>query len=128
MRPDVPAKKYWKYLMWFIIDCAHVNAYIMFRETSRRTLRRKRFTHIDFVLELGEALIGNFCGRKRLCIREVLAPLDVNENQMPHVHIRLEGGRRRCKPCHGRRVRKEVVKGCAVCNIHMCAECFQEKH
>lgn len=28
------SKKYWKYLMWFIIDCARTNAYIIFREDS----------------------------------------------------------------------------------------------
>lgn len=122
------SKKYWKYLMWFIIDCARTNAYIIFREASERTLRRKRFTQLDFVTELGESLIGNFCGRKRLCVREILSPLDVNDNQMPHVHVRMEGLRRRCKHCYARSVRKEVVKGCAVCNIHMCSQCFLEKH
>lgn len=81
-----------------------------------------------FVTELGESLIGNFCGRKRLCVREILSPLDVNDNQMPHVHVRMEGLRRRCKHCYARGVRKEVVKGCAVCNIHMCSQCFLEKH
>lgn len=81
-----------------------------------------------FITELGESLIGNFCGRKRLCVREILSPVDVNDNQMPHVHVRMEGLRRRCKHCYVRGVKKEVVKGCAVCNIHMCSQCFLEKH
>lgn len=122
------SKKYWKYLMWFIIDCARTNAFIIFREASERTIRRKRLTQVDFVTELGESLIGNFCGGKRLCVRESLSTLDLNNNQMPHVHVRMEGLRRRCKLCYARGVRKEVVKGCAVCNIHMCSQCFLEKH
>lgn len=65
---------------------------------------------------------------ERDCVREFLSPLDVNDNQMPHVHVRMEGLRRRCKHCYARGVRKEVVKGCAVCNIHMCSQCFLEKH
>ncbi|XP_062615302.1 piggyBac transposable element-derived protein 4-like [Saccostrea cucullata] len=123
-----PSKKYWKYILWFILNCARVNAYILFKESSTRVLRRKRYTHYDFVVELAESLIGNFCGRKRLCIREILVPFDVNDNQMPHVHVRMDGLRRRCKICYSKGIRKEVVKGCAVCNIHMCEQCFLDKH
>ena len=29
-----PSKKYWKYLLWFIVDCCRVNAYIVCKESS----------------------------------------------------------------------------------------------
>jgi hypothetical protein len=122
-----PSKKYWKYIMWFVIDCIRVNAYLLYKEASTRVTRKKRYTHFDFILELGKALVGNYSSRKRVCLREVYNT-DVENQQVPHVHIRMEGNRRRCKPCYMKGVRKEVVKGCPTCNVHLCAECFRATH
>ena len=123
-----PSKKYWKYLLWFIVDCCRVNAYIVYKESSSRTMRKKRFTHLDFIVELGRTMIGNFTSRKRVCVRESLPPLYVENNRVPHVFQRLPGKRRRCKECHTIGIRKEVVTGCPICNIHMCKDCFCAKH
>lgn len=55
------SKKYWKYLIFFIIDCACTNEYIVFQENAP-----KEEVHT--------------AGRKRMCIREILSPLIVNDN------------------------------------------------
>ena len=39
-----PNKKYWKYLLWFIVDCY---AYFVYKESSSRTMRKKRFSFIE---------------------------------------------------------------------------------
>lgn len=117
------SKKYWKYLMWFIIDCARTNAYIIFREDSPKEAVHSVTSLRNLVNLSLETSVD-----ERDCVREILSPLDVNDNKMPHVHVRMEGLRRRCKHCYARGVKKEVVKGCAVCNIHMCSQCFLEKH
>ena len=42
-----PSKKYWNYLLWFIVDCYRVNAYFVYKESSSRTMRKKRFSFIE---------------------------------------------------------------------------------
>lgn len=123
-----PSKKYWKYILWFILDCCRVNACLVYKEASSRTIRKKRYTHLDFVIELGRAMIGNFTSRKRVCVRESLAPMFVENNRVNHVFLRLDGKRRRCKGCHVLNIRKEVVTGCPTCNIHLCKNCYLARH
>lgn len=123
-----PSKKYWKYILWFILDCCRVNAYLVYKEASSRTIQKKRYTHLDFVIELGRAMIGNFNSRKRVCVRESLAPMFVENNRVNHVFLRLDGKRRRCKGCHVSNIRKEVVTGCPTCNIHLCKNCYLARH
>ncbi|XP_052283877.1 piggyBac transposable element-derived protein 4-like [Dreissena polymorpha] len=58
------SKNYWRYLFWFLLNCCIVNAFIMYKLTSRRRIGWKRFTHLDFGLELVPELAGVFCKRK----------------------------------------------------------------
>ncbi|XP_052277135.1 piggyBac transposable element-derived protein 4-like [Dreissena polymorpha] len=58
------SKNYWRYLFWFLLNCCIVNAFIMYKLTSRRRIGWKRFTHLDFGLELVRELAGVFCKRK----------------------------------------------------------------
>lgn len=51
-------------ILWFILDCCRVNAYLVYKKASSRTIRNKRYTHLDFVIELGRAMIRNFTSRK----------------------------------------------------------------
>ena len=47
------SKKYWKYILWFVVDCCRVNAWILYKLTSTRQVgRRKRYSQKDFILEL----------------------------------------------------------------------------
>lgn len=68
------SKKAWKYIFHFILNCAMVNAFIIFSNESQRRNSKKRFTHVDFRLELAQHLIAGFSGRKRKSIenREVV--------------------------------------------------------
>lgn len=68
---------------------------------SERTLRRKRFTQLD----------------ERECVLENSVSVDVNDNQMPHVYVRMKDLHRRCKHCYSRGARKEVVECYTVCNF-----------
>ena len=59
-------EKSWKYIFWFVMNCSIVNAFIIFSNSSRRqNAKKKRFTHLDFRIELAHELIAGFCGRKR---------------------------------------------------------------
>ena len=58
------SKKYWKYIFWFLVNCSIVNAHILYTETSGRQTK-KTYSHLDFRIELANALIGGFSKRKR---------------------------------------------------------------
>ena len=122
------AKKAWKYLTWFFINCSIVNAYIIYAEKSQRTTK-KGYKHIDFRMELAKQLIGNFSSRKRKSVAgapNVLAPVE----NVEHVNTHMQKSRGvQCAWHKMQGVRKEVVHGCKICNIHLCRNiCHQAYH
>lgn len=122
------SKKYWKYIMWFVIDCCRVNAWILYKLSSgRQQVTRKRYTQKDFVLELGRSLISGFSSRKRTALSRddsLVSPFGIQ-----HQRLILPGPKRRCKGCyrHHKR-RRESIYGCQTCNIHLCEDCFVVFH
>ena len=42
-------KKTWKYLFWFLVNAAIVNAWILYKQTSKRPKRKKKYEHCDFM-------------------------------------------------------------------------------
>lgn len=125
------SKKYWKYILWFVVDCCRVNAWILYKLASTRQVgRRKRYAQKDFILELGQELINEFSSRKRSAIRECGSPIDTDmqKRKMMHTFERLPGKHRRCKSCYKKERRHETVYGCSTCNTHMCLDCFQQLH
>lgn len=126
-----PSNKYWKYILWFVVDVCRVNAWILYRMSSTRQVgRKKRYTQKDFILELGKALIDGFTSRKRATIREsgVRVDIDAKKHKIAHTFARLPGKTRRCKSCYRLGRRHETVFGCAACNTHMCRDCFLRVH
>ncbi|XP_052222966.1 piggyBac transposable element-derived protein 4-like [Dreissena polymorpha] len=125
------SKKYWRYLFWFLLNCCIVNAFILYKLTSRRRICRKRFTHLDFRLELVRELVGGFCKRKRAAPegrgRDGLVE---QMNMGGHVMSRLSDKTKTCK-YHTRylKQRKETKFGCATCGVHLCQDgCFARYH
>ena len=124
------SKKWWKYLFWFLVNCCLVNAYIMFKMTSLRVNRKKRFRNLDFRLELARDLIGGYSKRKRSGISMNFPGVVEAENIHGHINGRLPGPKRRCQ-YHLKTLnqRRETVYGCSVCNVHLCKEgCHHRFH
>ena len=46
------SKKWWQYLFWFLLDSAIVNSYVLYNEWSTRQMKKKRYSHLDFLQEL----------------------------------------------------------------------------
>ena len=42
------SKKTWKYLFWFLVNAAIVNTWILYKQTSQRPKRKKKYEHSDF--------------------------------------------------------------------------------
>ncbi|XP_069128977.1 piggyBac transposable element-derived protein 4-like [Argopecten irradians] len=114
------SKKAWKYIFWFIMNCAIVNAFIMFNLVSKRQNSKKRFTHLDFRCELAHQLIAGFSGRKRKA-RELVKQVQNVENYPGHESVKF-GCKRRCRVHLSRKERRETYFGCRVCNVHLCKE------
>lgn len=116
-------KKWWRYLFWFMVNCACVNAFILYKATSRRTTKKKRFAHLDFRLELVRDIIGGYSKRKRSGVEVGDIGLVDAENIQGHIHGRLNGPGRRCR-YHQKylHTRRETVYGCTVCQVHLCKD------
>ena len=125
------SKKFWKYILWFVVDCCRVNAWIVYKLASTRQVgKRKRYVQKDFILELGKELVNEFSSRKRAAIRECGSPIDIDiqKRKITHTFERLPGKHRRCKSCYKKERRHETVFGCSTCNTHMCNDCFRQLH
>ena len=125
------SKKWWRYIFWFLLNCSIVNAYILYKTASQRRTRKKRYTHIDFRLELINQLIGGYSRRTREATSNVAPGILVEQqNQSAHINTRMEGKRKRCQvhfKVHQKR--RETVYGCAICNVHLCKDgCHNQFH
>lgn len=125
-----PSKKAWKYLFFFLVDAALVNAYILYKQTSVRVGLVKNFDQFHFRMELIPLLVAGFTNRK---MRTDVKPCKWSpENCAPtHSNVRLMGVGKQCS-FHRKRVpqkpRHSTVYGCVLCGIHLCKECHQWSH
>lgn len=114
------SKKAWKNMYFFLVNCAIVNAFILFSASSIRQNSKKRYTHLDFRMELVHQLIAGFSGRKRKAAENVQGVQDAG-NYQGHESVHM-GTKRRCRVHLTKKERKETVFGCKVCNVHLCKD------
>lgn len=111
-----PAKKWWKYIFFFVINLCITNAFIVYKESSVRP-REKKYTLLDFRVDVAKELIGQFSRRKRHSC--------VPQPDQSHRLVRIVGAKRRCRWCSKQQIRRETVYGFNSCNIHLCKnDCF----
>jgi hypothetical protein len=138
------AKKWWKYLMWFVVELCIANAYVLYTETlpgpSEDDLEvEKKDTFMKFSLSIAKGLIGGFSNRRKGGRRANPRGVVVHEANMgAHELVRRpRGGRKRhcvqCKVAHRRTVSGraiECVFMCNLCKVALCATrgCFAEFH
>lgn len=117
------SKKWWTYVLSFLLDTAVSNAYIL-QLVTNMPMPKKEKSLYDFKLELIEEL-GKECSfRKRTST--AFTPTD------EHVHKkrRIEGRKRTCLKCRklGRRTPKnrgiESSWECSICQMCLCNTCF----
>lgn len=110
-----PSKKYWKFLMNFILELCLINAFLVYKGTRDVRLPRQRYRLLDFRCDVAEKLIGDYTPKSRAF----------------HKCNRLDRKRSSCKWCpkQGDKRRRDTVYGCAMCNVHLCkGGCFQAYH
>ena len=97
-----PGKKWWRYLLWYLLDVSICNAFVLKRISPQAVTCCQR-TLLHFRLELVKQLIGGFYGRKRYTGKKRNSlPQDgaVALSNLPgHQEVQFEGGKRVCVNC-----------------------------
>ena len=134
--PGTTSKKWWKYLLWFFIDSAIVNAFILEKLAGRG--RRQ----LPFRRELARLLIAGFNGYKRPSSsgQRAVSTFTTEQNIGGHRLAKMQGRKRACKMCAkaGRKRNDsrtfETTHGCEQCSVPLCHNmrgdrpCFIEWH
>ncbi|KAL8581162.1 hypothetical protein ACOMHN_033609 [Nucella lapillus] len=128
------ARKFWKYIFWFIVDVSMINAFVLYKE-ARGGLRPKPMTHLEFHLEVARELVRNYTSRKRQASFPASSPLAPKEPRHEISNIKTKHGKRLCVVCKQRGVttssgkKKQTVFECPICNVALCKDfCFQHYH
>ena len=123
-------RKYWCYLLSFVFDSSINNAFILFEQTAAKPSRR--YSLLDFRLDLSEQLIAGFSSRKKAASKrkgQAVAP----ENVHNHKLMKFEGRKKACMACKNAKRRSpagraiESSYGCDVCQVNYCKDtCFPQ--
>ena len=124
------SKKSWKYILWFLLDSALVNAWILHKECNTRRNLKKTYDHFDFRMEVATQLVNFYTSRKHgQCKRAFVQQQDVEEHE--NVHMRAK----RPKRCFSHKDYKpdgksvySTVYGCQKCGVHLCKKCHTKFH
>ena len=68
--------KFWRYLVWYILNTAIINSYIIYTQSLARPLTHEQhtMTHLKYRLKIVKQLIAGFSSRKRAGRRVMTAP------------------------------------------------------
>ena len=133
-----PSQKWWKYLLWFFVNLAIVNAFLLEKHTGRSRCQRQ------FRIELAKQLIAGFNGYKRPgnngSKRSVSSVVVGGVNVRGHQMLRVCERKKACAMCAkvGRkrsdRRTHETCFACLQCGVPLCRKmrgdhsCFVEWH
>ena len=134
-------KKWWKYVMWGLLNIATVNAHIL-HSLSHMPLPsdKRKYSMKSFKLAVVHQLVDNFCGRKRSFSGTSIGTQIVGILQpdiLPgHSIVRLDGRKKACRACSMKARRTpsgrcvETHYACSLCQVYLCKKgaCFQEFH
>lgn len=124
-----PAKKYWKFLVNFILEECIINAFLIWKQTEGVNKPRAGYSLLDFRCDVAVGLINDFSSRKiaKSVPKSVTPAVPLDRHQC----VKLNRKRSTCKLCtkHGLKKRKETLFGCSACSVHLCRGlCFQLYH
>jgi hypothetical protein len=137
------SKKWWKYLLWFVLEVCLCNAFILYTETlpgptEEGEEEKKKDDHLKFRLGVARGLIGGFSNRRKGGKRTNEGVVVHGANVGAHQMVRRPQGERKkvCVQCsaQGRKTPRgraiETIYKCGPCNVSLCAKtgCFAEFH
>lgn len=104
------SRKWWCYLLWFLVDVSIVNGHIL--ETGAENHRSR--PQLQCCVELAKTLVEEFSSRS----------LSVSEGCVTGGHWPVETSKGRCKRCLKRKQMKFCQMACTACAKRVCLECF----
>ncbi|PJE77704.1 hypothetical protein CI610_03368 [invertebrate metagenome] len=119
-----PGNKWWRYIMWFVVNLAIVNAWILFQKTENKDPPPKKYyDHLQFRVDVADQLQAGFTCRKYRAGRK-----SRNDENIPvlgainhHKLVKIEGRKRVCQQCS--KQGRKTPKGRAVETSFMCQFC-----
>nr|XP_032824659.1 uncharacterized protein LOC116950743 [Petromyzon marinus] len=131
------SKKWWRYIVWFLLNLSIVNAWLLYRESPHEPPMPKNYDHFQFRVDLAEQLrgghrrMGHHKGKRS---RQVVSYVSA-ENMSAHQLVRTARGKKVCRLCsrHGRKTRAgrqvQTSFGCGICDVPLCRfGCFRDFH
>ncbi len=130
--------KWWRYLMWYVVNVSIVNAWILWSKTPNHIpAPTKDYDHLRFRADIADQLRGGFTSRKhRKGRRSALANIPVAvESIGQHKCVKIEGRKKVCRQCSKRQ--KKTPSGgqvqtsykCDLCDLPLCrVGCFTQYH
>eukprot|EP00745_Piridium_sociabile_P039652 TRINITY_DN74564_c0_g1_i2.p1 TRINITY_DN74564_c0_g1~~TRINITY_DN74564_c0_g1_i2.p1 ORF type:complete len:596 (+),score=111.91 TRINITY_DN74564_c0_g1_i2:65-1852(+) len=123
-------KKWWKYVLFFCLDTAAVNAYIIYKQTAAAPLK----THLEIQTDIFMGMIAGFCGRKRMG-RPPIRDLADRHKHTPS-KVQTARGKKECVLCRKEGRKTPAGKAiqstfqCAICQVGLCKDrgCFRTFH
>lgn len=104
------SRKWWRYVMWFLVDVSIVNAHILESESPSHTTR----SHLQFRLDLAKGLVNGFSSRS----------LSVAQGSLVRGHWPQKSSKGRCKVCLRKKINVFCRMECLACNERICLDCF----
>ncbi|KAF8781800.1 PiggyBac transposable element-derived protein like [Argiope bruennichi] len=126
------SRKWWHRILYFLIDLAIVNAFILWK-VSRRDLGPQN--QLQFRLRLARQLISGFSSHKRkgrpvsFLSGKKTVPDDVRLTKVGDHMPTLQKAYRRCRLCSTKAHEKRTRYICTACNVPLCVDpCFLKFH
>ena len=119
-----PSKKWWKYVLFFLINTAIIDAFLIMKESV--SFQKKKYRQLDFRVALAQLLIGMFRTPRSAPVRRQQSMLTTT-----HKFVKLTNKRSYCKNCAKAvpKKRKDTSYGCGLCEVHLCGkQCFALFH
>ena len=109
------SKKWWKFLFNFLTNICIINGFVLYDHFNQVEKKKKRYTQLDFRINLVANLIYGYSFTKKRIPALVVFPMNISSPTL-HRHTRLKRKKSICKFCtkHGEK-RKETIRGCDTC-------------
>ena len=135
-------KKWWKYILNYCLDLVIVNAHQLFLASNQPLPKSSRkFTHLNFRLQVADALCGGFTSRKRPAGSKAniktATPLLRLQNIYNHHQVQIEGRKKTYRKCSMDGIKTpanrtpETSFKCLECYVALCTNgrgCFDRYH
>ena len=130
-----PGKKWWRYLLWFLVEASIINAFLIFKKSTGPVPKGKSFHDpLRFRLDLHAELSKQRVQRRKSQMQVSIAGR-ATADPAEHQQVRMIGSKKNCVQCQKLGKKTETggavrtVFGCTICKVSLCrGVCFAEFH